>query len=159
MHLDSSACSDLQSASHVRAISPHPVLRSTQPSRYVCDEYVRLKYIDNSSIPRSRCGLRPHPDHFHRHRGGHAVYVKAEADMFWVSDQETAGAGWRRWSTKGVQGPYGYSAAVGSASFSENRSDKIGHISFGVKQTKIPVREICTPGLTRRGLKTSLRFG
>jgi hypothetical protein len=54
MHLDSSAVSFVlrftERQSRPRN-SPHPVLRSTEASRYVFDKYVRLKCIDNSSIP------------------------------------------------------------------------------------------------------------
>jgi hypothetical protein len=90
MHLDSSACSDLQSASHVRAISPHPVLRSTEPSPYVCDEYVRLKYIDTPPFLEVDCD--PTPTIFTDIAGVMPYTSRRRPTCSRVSDQETSGA-------------------------------------------------------------------
>jgi hypothetical protein len=67
------------------------------------------------------------------------IYVKAKADMFcgFRSGNFRASAG-----GGGVGGvcrsPTAARQLSGSASFSESRSGKIGHISFGAKQTRKP---------------------
>ena len=67
------------------------------------------------------------------------IYIKAKAETFcgFRPGNLRASAGGGGVGT-GCRTPCCCSAAVGSASFSESRPGKIGHISFGVKQTRKP---------------------